>query len=190
MKSFWLRTSSTGYGMRELIRLTGAMLAWMVLAGPLSAQQAKAPEPVFVASYRDWNLFTYADGNGRVCYIVSEPVEKDGNYTRRGPAALMVARFPMDPPNVQISVQSGYPFKANSDVEVKIDNEAFSLFPHGEHAYARNAAEDERLIEAMKRGMRMTVRGTSQRDTWSLDIYSLVGFTAAYKAMMDACSKP
>jgi hypothetical protein len=40
----------------------------------------------------------------------------------------------------------------------------------------------------MKRGTDMTVRGTSVKNTYSLDTYSLLGFTAAYKAMIDACT--
>jgi hypothetical protein len=31
------------------------------------------------------------------------------------------------------------------------------------------------------------VRGTSVKGTFSLDTYSLLGFTAAYQAMVDAC---
>jgi hypothetical protein len=34
----------------------------------------------------------------------------------------------------------------------------------------------------------MTVRGTSVRNTFSLDTYSLLGFTAAYDAMIEACA--
>jgi hypothetical protein len=33
----------------------------------------------------------------------------------------------------------------------------------------------------------MTVRGTSAKGTFSVDTYSLLGFTAAYQAMTDAC---
>ena len=40
----------------------------------------------------------------------------------------------------------------------------------------------------MKRGTDMTVRGTSTRNTFSLDTYSLLGFTAAYDAMIEACA--
>ena len=35
----------------------------------------------------------------------------------------------------------------------------------------------------------MTVKGSSMRDTASLDTYSLSGFTAAYEAMRGACPK-
>lgn len=173
--------------MNQIIRRTTVLLLLLLGAGGAQAQNAGGPEPTFVANYRDWTLFTYEDGNGRVCYIASEPVKKEGNYTRRGPAAVLVAHFPMEPPNVQVSVQSGYPFKKKSDVEVKIGDKTYSLFTDGDNAFTRTPADDERLIAAMKRGTRMTVRGTSRKGTWSRDTYSLLGFTAAYKAMLDAC---
>lgn len=173
--------------MNQVFRRASVLLFLLLSAGGVRAEKTGSPEPTFVANYRDWTLFTYEDGNGRVCYIASEPVQKDGNYTRRGPAAVLVARFPMEPPNVQVSVQSGYPFKEKSDVQVKIGKKTYSLFTHGENAFARTPAEDERLISAMKRGTKMSVRGTSKKGTWSRDTYSLLGFTAAYKAMLDAC---
>ncbi|GBD44728.1 hypothetical protein HRbin40_02218 [bacterium HR40] len=191
-----MRTTRTGRGIKSISSCAGGVVLALAFGSAWAQQQQPQPQkkdsaqPTYVASYRDWSLFTYRDGNGKVCYIASEPIKKDGNYARRGPAAVLVARFPMDPPNVQVSVQAGYAFKEKSEVEVKIDDRGFSLFTHGESAYARDATADEQLIAAMKRGSQMTVRGTSQRGTWSLDTYSLQGFSAAYDAMLDACKKP
>jgi hypothetical protein len=61
------------------------------------------------------------------------------------------------------------------------------LFTRGEHAWTKSEDADQALIGAMKQGSDMTVRGTSTRETYSLDTYSLLGFTAAYDAMVDAC---
>ena len=62
------------------------------------------------------------------------------------------------------------------------------LFTRGEHAWTKSEDADQALITAMKRGADMTVRGTSVRNTFSLDTYSLLGFTAAYDAMIEACA--
>jgi hypothetical protein len=72
-------------------------------------------------------------------------------------------------------------------VEAKIGGRTFRLFTDGEHAWTRTNDEDRTLIEAMKAGASMTVRGTSVRNTYSLDTYSLSGFTAAVEAMRAAC---
>ena len=162
-------------------------LAAVWLAGLVPAPLAAA-EQTFVAAYRDWGLFTYDDGERELCFITSEPKQQDGNYERRGPPAVLVTRLPAEPELDEVSVQSGYTYEEGSDVEVVVDGEArFSLFTQGEYAWTRGPEDDDALIEEMKAGLEMTVRGTSTLGTYSLDTYSLLGFTAAYEAMDRTC---
>jgi hypothetical protein len=46
-----------------------------------------------------------------------------------------------------------------------------------------------RLIQAMRRGRELEVRGTSSRGTDTVDRYSLHGFSAAHDAIDKACAK-
>ncbi len=149
--------------------------------------EAFAQAPQFLGNFRDWHLYAYDDSAGRTCYIASKPTEEAGNWNRRGPAAVLVSRLPVTEANEQVSVQPGYTFKSGSTVEVKIGNREWQLFTQGEHAWANTDDEDQAIIRAMQAGVDMTVRGTSQLDTFSLDTYSLLGFTAAFEAMRDAC---
>jgi Invasion associated locus B (IalB) protein len=152
------------------------------------ALPALAQTPTFIGTHRDWTVYEVSDSRGKVCYIASEPVDQEGNYSRRGNPAALVARLPGSPPSEQVSVQPGYAYREDSAVDVKIEGRDFELFTKGEHAWALTDADDQALIDAMKRGVRMTVRGTSTRGTYSLDTYSLNGFTAAYDAMRGACA--
>jgi hypothetical protein len=165
-------------------------LAFLALLAVATPAPTLAATPRFVGTFQDWNVYAVDDGNGRLCYAASEPKKEEGNYTRRGAAAVIVAKLPGDEPNEQVSVQPGYSFKPNTEAQVAIDDRDFRLFTKGEHAWANSAEEDETLIAAMKRGAELKVRGTSTRDTWSLDTYSLLGFTAAYGAVLDACKQP
>jgi hypothetical protein len=167
--------------MRRLIALTAIAAA---LSGPALAA---APKPV--GSYQDWNVYTVDDSNGLLCYAASQPKKEDGNWTRRGARAVIVAKLPGADPNEQVSVQPGYAFKVGTDAQVTVDGREFRLFTKGEHAWTNSPKDDETLIAAMKAGSNMSVRATSTRDTWSLDTYSLKGFTAAYNAMRDACKR-
>lgn len=172
--------------MRHSLRWT---LACIVVATAAQTASASAEAPKFVSSFKDWTVYEVADGKGKMCYAASEPTSQDGNFKSRGNPAVLVARLPGSPPSEQVSVQPGYTYRRNSSVEVKIENRTFQLFTKGEHAWAKTEADDKALIEAMKRGSSMTVRGTSTRDTVSIDTYSLNGFKAAYDAMRDACAK-
>ncbi len=166
-------------------RVISALAAALLV---VSAASAGAAEQTFVAQYRDWSLFTYEDGEENLCFVASEPTQQDGNYERRGPPAVLVTRLPSQPDLDEVSIQPGYTFAQDSDVELIVDGEKrFSLFTRGEYAWTRGPADDDALIGAMRAGLQMTVRGTSTRGTYSLDTYSLLGFTAAMNAMDRSC---
>ena len=163
-------------------------LAGLLLTG-LAPGPAPAAEQTFIAAYRDWGLFEYEDGDRRLCFITTEPKRQDGNYERRGPPAVLVTRLPSEPELDEVSVQAGYAFEEGSEVLVVVDgDQRFSLFTRGEYAWTRSPADDDALIAAMKAGLEMTVRGTSTLGTFSLDTYSLLGFTAAHAAMDRTCN--
>ncbi len=143
----------------------------------------------FVKSFKDWNVYAADGQKGRTCYIASVPSKMSGTYDNRGAAAVLVAKLPIDPPNVQVSVEPGYTFEKGSTVTVKIGSKTFKLFTRDEHAWARTPADDKAMIEAMKAGTDMTAAGTSTKGTTSLDTYSLIGFTDAFDAMMSSCKK-
>jgi hypothetical protein len=161
----------------------------VLATGTMRAQESReTPVPHFVGSHRDWNVYRFRDAEETICYIASEPKKQEGNYTRRDPPAVVVTRRPGARVLYEVSVDPGYAYLDGSDVEIQIDRRRFLLFTRGEHAWARQEEDDRNLISAMRRGVKMTVSGTSSKNTYSLDTYSLVGFTAAYDAMVDACS--
>jgi hypothetical protein len=158
----------------------------LVLA-PLLSGAALAQTPQFLGSHRDWNVYAFTEDGERICYMASEPKKQEGNYTRRGNPAVLVTRRPRPRVVDEVSVQPGYTFLEGSEVDVTIGDRKFALFTRGEHAWTKSEEEDQALITAMKRGAEMTVRGTSTKETYSLDTYSLLGFTAGYEAMVGAC---
>ena len=54
-------------------------------------------------------------------------------------------------------------------------------------AWAEDEEKDDLLIQAMKRGTTMVVKGISSRGTKTKDTYSLKGFTASYEAINKVC---
>jgi hypothetical protein len=158
----------------------------LFLTSVLSAQAA-AQTPEFLGSHRDWNVYAFTENGDKICYMASEPKKQEGDYTRRGDPALLVTRRPGSPAVDEVSVQPGYSYLEGSEVEVSVGKRKFMLFTQGEHAWTTSEQADKELINAMRAGSDMTVRGTSVKRTYSVDTYSLLGFTAAYQAMVDAC---
>ncbi|MDX6750856.1 invasion associated locus B family protein [Geminicoccaceae bacterium 1502E] len=156
-----------------------ALGAALLLSQPASA--------AFVESFRDWSLYVHEEKAEKVCFISSVPSKEEGDYTRRDQPRVFVTKFPAPPPNVQVMVDPGYPYLAGSNVDLVIDGTSFQMFTRDSNAWANSPKEDAAIIEAMKAGRTMTARGTSQKNTYSLDTYSLLGFTAAFRAMQDTC---
>jgi hypothetical protein len=164
-------------------------LSTLVTTGTTRSQDSRGtPVPHLIGSHRDWNIYKFRDGQETICYVASKPKKQEGNYTRRGNPAVVVTRRPGAQVVYEVSVQPGYAYLDGSEVEIQIDQRSFLLFTRGEHAWARKVEDDRNLISAMRRGVKMTVSGTSLKGTYSLDTYSLLGFTAAFDAMVDACS--
>ena len=154
---------------------------------PVLSFAAAAQAPEFLGTHRDWNVYAFTENSEKICYMATEPKKQEGDYTRRGNPAVLVTRRPGPKVVDEVSVQPGYSYKEGSEVQVGVDKSKFALFTRGEHAWTKSEDADRALINAMKRGSEMTVRGTSAKGTFSVDTYSLLGFTAAYQAMMDAC---
>jgi hypothetical protein len=173
--------------MIDMFRITTsrALLACLVTLLPTLAL---AQTPQFLGTYRDWNVYAFTENDEKICYMASEPKKEEGNYTRRDNPAVLVTRRPGPKVVDEVSVQPGYSYLDDSEVEVAIATNKFQMFTRGEHAWTKSEDADKALITAMKRGSDMTVRGTSVKNTFSLDTYSLLGFTAAYEAMIAACA--
>jgi invasion protein IalB len=154
----------------------------LAVAAPAAAQAQEV-----VATHGDWIVYTYQENGQKVCYIASRPSKEAGNFKKRGEPYATVTRRQASQGSEEVSVTAGYPFKAGSRVDASIAGTMFSLFTENEWAWTQNDAADKQMVAAMERGNTMTIRGESQIGTHSVDTYSLKGFTAARKAMADAC---
>ena len=80
-------------------------------------------------------------------------------------------------------------YQTGTQVTVIIDTEKFDMFTHSDGAWLRTEQEEVTVVEAMKKGRRMTVVGYSGAGVTTTDKYSLLGFTAAHKAISTECAR-
>lgn len=172
-------------GVRFACTAIPVLLGALVLATSPGLRPAAAQE--FLSSHGAWNVIRYVEGASSHCYIHAAPVKETGNYARRGDAYVLVIHGPGQGASDQVSLSSGYPYKEGSEVEVTIGSLTFNLFIRGEKAWTRTPDDDRALIQAMIKEREMTVRGTSWKDTYSLDTYSLIGFTRAHQEIATGC---
>ncbi|MAG96124.1 MAG: hypothetical protein CMM08_05495 [Rhodospirillaceae bacterium] len=173
-----------------MIRLLAFCLAvGLVLAAQattLSSAQA-APKPKLLGEYRQWDAFVYTENDAKVCFIQADPVDKAPKNVRRGQVYVLVTHRPKDKALHVVSFYTGYTYKKDSSVEVKIGDKKFALFTDADSAWNEDAKGDQAMIRAMIKGHNMIVKGRSSRGTLTTDRYSLAGFTAAHRAANRAC---
>lgn len=166
-------------------RLAGWGAALVVSAG-LAVSPAVAQQPELIAENEDWAGFVFQEDGNDVCYMASQPTTEEGDYTQRGDVFALVTHRPhLDQTNV-LSIQAGYTYDEGAEVEVQIGNESWTLYAEGDTAWAP-VEESDAIVQAMRDGLTMTVRGRSEFDTLTTDTYSLRGVRATHDAISEAC---
>lgn len=155
----------------------------------LSATSAYAQSAAtLIEQFKDWGAYVYNDPQrGKMCFAVSQPKDMEPKNVNRDPVYFFVTSRPKENVREEVNVITGYPYRQGSKTSVQIGSDKFSLYTSGDGAWLENAAEESRLVNAMRRGSSMIVRGTSSRGTLTIDTYSLSGVTAATKRAVQAC---
>ncbi|MCB1538197.1 MAG: hypothetical protein H6865_04730 [Rhodospirillales bacterium] len=148
---------------------------------------ALADEPKLISTSGDWSAYSFKEGNGTVCYMASQPKKAEGKYTKRDPVFALITHRPAENTHNVFSYIAGYTYKTGSDVILTIDDKTFNLFTHKDMAWAKDADTDNRITDAVKKGSKMVVKGTSARGTETTDTYSLKGSGTAHDAIDKAC---
>ena len=162
-------------------RSTAAFLAAGLAAacGPAAAQE-------WIGTFEDWSVFQYVDG-ARVCYLSSTPLDMEPKNVRRGDVYIQVIHDAHAATRDVVSIIAGYTHAENSTVLAAIGPTEFRMFTEQDSAWNPTPNQDRAMVQAMIAGSRLTVRGSSNRGTETVDIYSLLGFTAAHETIDDAC---
>lgn len=161
-------------------------LALMAAIG-LSATAAQAQAPNLIGNYGDWAAYSFTENGSKVCYMVTQPKKAEGNYSKRGDIFALVTHRPAENTKNVFSYITGYTYKTDSDVTVTIDGQNFSLFTQKDMAWTSSQDEDNRLANAIRKGSKMVVKGTSSRGTLTTDAISLKGSGEAHDAINKEC---
>ncbi|MGB1025507.1 MAG: invasion associated locus B family protein, partial [Rhodospirillaceae bacterium] len=123
-----------------------ATLLVCAFTGVANAQSAN-----LLGTFNNWAAYTLQESDGKVCYIASQPLKDEGDYTRRGEIHFIVTHRPYRGQANMVTVYAGYPYKVDAPVSVRIGNRQFNLYTKDETAWATNEA-DPQIVTAMKRG--------------------------------------
>ena len=150
------------------------------VCGPAAAQE-------WIGTFEDWAAFQYVENGTRVCYVSSTPLDMEPKNVRRGDVYIQVTHDLRAKTRDVVSIIAGYTYAEGNAVVAAVGPAEFRLFTAQDSAWNPTPDQDREMVQTMIAGSRLTVRGTSSRGTETVDIYSLLGFTAAHKAMDEAC---
>lgn len=177
------------------IAVLATVCAALAAAGGGSSQaQAQAArgagaEPTLVGQFGVWGAYVAAPGGKKVCFALAKPISMKTNPPNRprDPTYAFISTRPQEKVSNEVSVMIGYPLKPGSEGSLEVGGNKYAMYTQGDGLWIKNAAEEDKMVEALRRGADATIRGTSSRGTDTTDVYSLKGLSQALDRVAQDC---
>jgi invasion protein IalB len=163
-------------------------------APPAPPAAAAAPavngvQPTLLGMFGEWGAYTASPGGKKICFALAKPSKSETTPPNRprDPAYLFVSSRPAEKVKDEVSLIIGYGFKPNTDATLELGGANYAMYTQNDGAWVKNAAEELKLVDAMRKGSDVTVRGTSARGTGTTDVFSLKGLAQALDKVGEEC---
>jgi len=150
--------------------------------------QISAEEVKKMGKHKDWETYIVKNDGDKICFAQSKPVLQSPKTSTRE-ARLFITFRPGENISDEISITAGYDFNTKNSITATSGKYKykFDIAQQGFAWIADNKVE-KKMIKTMKRGSRIMITGYNQKGSQTIDHYSLLGFTKAYKASKANCS--
>ena len=150
--------------------------------------QASAEEVEKVGTHKDWETYIIKSDAGKICFAQSKPVLQSPKNNNRE-ARLFISFRPGENITNEISITSGYDYNnKNSVTAISGKNKYKFDIIRESFAWITDKKFENKMINTMKKGSRIMIKAHNQKGSQTIDHYSLLGFTKAYKATKANCS--
>jgi hypothetical protein len=175
-----------------------------------------AAKPALVGTYGDWSVYQSAAGKTRICYTLATPKDRAPTDLKRDPGYAFISERPGERVRNEVSFIMGFEIasapapdpkdkgkdKKKADPKDKKDKKEtsdfiaptaaigdaeFELLPKGNDLWVKNAAQESRLIDEMRKGTKLLIKAASKRGKMTVDSYSLLGFSQAIDRALKDC---
>ena len=158
-------------------------------AAPAAAPMVGGVQPTLLGMFGDWGAYTASPGGKKLCFALAKPGNQQSVPTNRprDPAYLFVSTRPAEKVKDEVSIVIGYGFKPNTDATLELGGASYAMYTQADGAWIKNAAEEARLVDAMRKGSDLTVKGSSARGTSTTDTFTLKGLAQALDKVAEEC---
>lgn len=156
-----------------------------------AAAAAGGAEPTLVGQFGTWGAYTATPNGKKVCFALAKPASSKTNPPNRprDPAYAFVSTRPAEKVTNEVSIMIGYTLKPGSESTLEVGGASYSMYTQGDGLWIKNAAEEERMVDAMRKSADVTVKGMSAKGTETTDTFSLKGLAQALDRLAQDCRR-
>jgi hypothetical protein len=160
-------------------------------AKPESAAAAGGAEPTLIGQFGTWGAYTATPNGKKVCFALAKPSSSKTNPPNRprDPAYAFVSTRPAEKVSNEVSIMIGYALKPGSESSLEVGGSSYAMYTQGDGLWIKNAAEEERMVDAMRKSADVTVKGVSAKGTETTDTFSLKGLSQALDRLAQDCKR-
>ena len=161
-------------------------------AAKLEAKPAAGgAEPTLIGQFGTWGAYTATPNGKKVCFALAKPSSSKTNPPNRprDPAYAFVSTRPAEKVTNEVSIMIGYALKPGSESSLEVGGASYAMYTQGDGLWIKNAAEEERMVEAMRKAAEVTVKGMSAKGTETTDVFSLKGLAQALDRLAQDCRR-
>jgi hypothetical protein len=162
-------------------------------AKPDAAATAAAggAEPTLIGQFGTWGAYTATPNGKKVCFALAKPSSSKTNPPNRprDPAYAFVSTRPAEKVSNEVSIMIGYTLKPGSESSLEVGGASYAMYTQGDGLWIKNAAEEERMVDAMRKSADVTVKGVSAKGTETTDTFSLKGLSQALDKLAQDCKR-
>jgi hypothetical protein len=156
-----------------------------------AAASAVGAEPTLIGQFGTWGAYTATPNGKKVCFALAKPSSSKTNPPNRprDPAYAFVSTRPAEKVVNEVSIMVGYALKPGSESTIEVGGASYAMYTQGDGLWIKNAAEEGRMVDAMRKAPDATVKGVSAKGTETTDVFSLKGLAQALDRLAQDCRR-
>jgi Invasion associated locus B (IalB) protein len=156
-----------------------------------AAAVAGGAEPTLIGQFGTWGAYTATPNGKKVCFALAKPSASKTNPPNRprDPAYAFISTRPAEKVTNEVSVMIGYSLKPGSESTLEVGGATYAMYTQGDGLWIKNAAEEERMVDAMRKAADVVVKGVSAKGTETTDTFSMKGLSQALDRLAQDCRR-
>jgi invasion associated locus B (IalB) protein len=158
---------------------------------PAAVAATGSTEPTLIGQFGTWGAYTATPNGKKVCFALAKPSSSKTNPPGRprDPAYAFVSTRPAEKVTNEVSIMIGYQLKPGSESTLEVGGGRYAMYTQGDGLWIKNAAEEERMVDAMRKAPDVVIKGVSAKGTETSDTFSLKGLAQALDRLAQDCRR-